>query len=173
MYIDGKKIDKLLKSLKIKFFIWTFFVIISVYGIISGFTENSELADSMVTYIQFAVLFSVLAYLNFRKSNLIKSAYLYNNIFVHDAYGYISLSELASKLNKTNYSVTKEIEKLLKLKILINISLELGGSQKIMLIKPDNSDNFNESVECPHCGAKITKRAGFVAKCEYCGSEIK
>ncbi|EJU24757.1 hypothetical protein HMPREF1143_1481 [Peptoanaerobacter stomatis] len=173
MYIDEEKIDKLLKSLKIKFFIWAFFVVISVYGIISGFTENSELADNMVTYIQFTVLFSVLAYLNFRKSNLIKSAYLYNNIFVHDAYGYIRLSELASKLNKTNYSVTKEIEKLLKLKILINISLELGSSQKIMLNKPNSSDNLNESIECPYCGAKITKRSGFTVKCEYCDSEIK
>ena len=49
-------------------------------------------------------------------------------------------------MNKKNDSVTKEIEKLLKLKILINISLELGSSQKIMLNKPNSSYNLNESI---------------------------
>lgn len=173
MYIDEKRIEKILKSLKTKFVIWTMLILISIYGIISGIMGNADLADGRITYIQIIAIFTPIAYLNLKKSDLIKSSYIYNNIFISDADGYINISELGSKLGKTNSKVAKEVQKLMHLKILTNLSLELGTEQRIVLRNPKIDNLSYESIDCPYCGARVTKRAGFIAKCDYCDAEIK
>ncbi|WP_455089688.1 zinc ribbon domain-containing protein [Peptoanaerobacter stomatis] len=175
MYINENKMGSMLTSLKIKFYVWAVLVFVGLFGIFSGLTGDEKLADGLSTYIETVVVFSILAYLNFRKSNLIKSLYEYNSIFVNSPYDHIDLSELSSKLNKPIGNVIKDIQKLVKMKLLINISLDLGHTQKLTLLNYNRSEirSEYESIECPSCGAKMTKKVGFVAKCEYCGSEIK
>lgn len=175
MYINEDKIGSMLTSLKIKFYVWMFLIFIGVFGIVSGLSGDEELLEGLSTYIQIVVFFSILAYLNFRKSNLIKNIYDYNRVFINSPYEHIDLSELSSKLNKSIDSVIKDIQKLLKMKLLKNILLDLGNTKKLTLLNSNAAKikTEYESIECPYCGAKMTKKVGFIAKCEYCDSVIK
>ncbi|MDO4690156.1 MAG: hypothetical protein Q4A58_02550 [Fusobacterium sp.] len=173
MYLNEKKLNRILLFSKIRIGIFSFFAFIFLFSIYGAFTDEPQLKDGLWLYLSLALFFIFLVYRDIVKFNLMRAAMMYNGIFILDFDGYISLNELAVKTEKNEKKVSKEIKKLIEKHIFQNISLEFGEKPQVILMKKvEKNETITESVDCPYCGATVLKRKGFSSKCEFCGNDI-
>lgn len=173
MYLNEKKLNRILLFSKIRIIIYVVFAFFFYFAIYGAFTDEPQLREGLGVYLFFAFLFSYLIYRDIIKFNLMRAAMMYNGIFILDFDGYIPLKELAVKTEKNEKKISKEIKKLIEKHIFQNISLEFGEKPQVVLMKKVKGDEtITESVDCPYCGATVLKRKGFSSKCEFCGNDI-
>lgn len=144
------------------------------FGVVAGLTGDPSLKDDLGIAIFLMLPFLWLVWLSVRKGQLRGAANRYNNLFERDQDGYIGLAEIADKVGRSQEQVTKDIRQLLRRGYLVNCTMEEGRRAQVVLRGEfQRPEEQYVPVECPHCGATSMVRKGFLARCEYCGSEIK
>ena len=162
--LDGKLV---INSFLIGFEIFNYFAIF--FFLVCTFSVDIEYEGRIVMFIFFVlgpfIINSLLFYLTIKSKKFYSDAYIYSMLFEGDLDGYIFISDIVNIVNKDEYSIINDLNKLVRKQVLHGFIIRvLNGRNQIVL----NSTLMN--YRCSNCGALLDKRINFAGFCPYCKS---
>ena len=172
-YVSYAVFHKLLRKKNIQMGVGGFLMALHLFGIVEGLVgDNQELRDGLVTNLVMFAVFALLFFLglrNAKKSGLVRR---YNQIFMCDADGMVTMDELARQVGRPPEKVISELEWLFQKGVFCDCTLQKEGSPGVILAGRTGSKTSFVNVVCEQCNGTTRLRAGTYGKCEYCGSPI-
>ena len=150
-----------------------FIFLVAIFGSItstSGF-DLDDLTLSVLVFLPFALLFRS----GLRQSRRPGLARRYDQIFVSDRNGFVTLQEMSEQTGKAPEKVQKELEKLFRKGYFSGVNLRQGTNPGVFIADArmgEEGIGFID-VQCEYCGATSRLRAGTHGKCEYCGAPLE
>lgn len=170
MYLREKRI----KFLKLKNVVFTalgiFFVVMSLYGLISLVARYRDDWDTILgarstpECVVHFIIGTILLLIAGTSRRLIGDSHFYSGYFEGDLSGYVQYRELADVMGKSVGRVKRQLRFFRKVYMKGYELKQLGRTEQVVL----NSKVC--TCECRYCGAAIEKRIYFTGTCPYCDS---
>ncbi|MDY3014518.1 MAG: hypothetical protein SOR61_04900 [Evtepia sp.] len=172
-YISRAVFEKLARRKNMQMGIGGFFMAFYLFGIVMGLVgDDQDLRDGLVSSIVIFALFTLLFVLGARNAKKIGLVNRYNQIFMCDADGTVTMEELARQVGKPPEKVISELEWLFQKGVFCDCTLQKEGRPGVILSGRADSKTSFVNVVCEQCNGTTRLRAGTYGKCEYCGSPI-
>lgn len=131
-----------------------------------GFAVSESTSDIFMSFI--CLIFSAVnvyfVYDAVKTKALLSMVYLYARYFEGDLDGYIDAADITKIVNKSEYKVYSELQRLLKKKVMRSFILRSNNGKKQIVLQSKIKD-----YKCKNCGGTIEKRIDFAGICPYCG----
>ncbi|WP_394265874.1 hypothetical protein [Anaerotignum sp.] len=146
-----------------------FFLIAVLEGI---FGNDPVLRDSLMTSLVIEMLFVLMLLVALRYERKLSLVRRYNQIFMCDRDGVVTMKELSRQMGKPEEKILSELKWLFKHSLFCDCTLQVGGEPCVILSGESGSRSSFVNVICDKCTGTTRLRAGTSGKCDYCGSAI-
>lgn len=136
--------------------------------------EDQTLIDGLLFYIVCLAGSAFLLRCGMRTADRLAQAQRYGAIFAQDRDGTVTAAELTRATGLTEAKTRAQLEKLFRLGVFQNCTLQEGGELCVVLSDaPATRSAGFVNVRCKSCGGTTRIPADAVGVCEYCGSPIR
>lgn len=172
-YVSQERLAKIYSKERTLIFLSVGPILFFLFAVLEGiFGSDPVLRDSLVTSLIIEMLFVLMLLAGLRYERKLSLVRRYNQIFMCDKDGVVTMAELSRQMGKPEEKILSELKWLFKHSLFCDCTLQVGGDPCVILSGESGSRSSFVNVICDKCNGTTRLRAGTSGKCDYCGSAI-